>query len=107
MLLAISFVGISLALFSQYGAEGVFASTLLSLGTGGLALFAGPEHRNEILRTITFSFVGCFIGSAMSPMGAYGSLPAQAIPVAMGIIGCSAFGSLAYRENASEKQDAE
>ena len=106
MLLAISFVGISLALFSQYGAEGMVASALLSLGAGGLALFAGPDHRNEILRTLAFSFVGFFIGSAMRPIGAYGSLTAHAIPVALGIIGCAAFGSMAYRKGPSKKRDA-
>ena len=106
MLFAISIVAISLTLFSQYGAEGMVASSLLSLGGGGLALFAGPEHRNEILRTLAFSLVGFFIGSVMRPIGAYGSLAAHAIPVAMGIVGCAAFGSLAFRIDRSEPGDA-
>ena len=86
------------------GGDGRFIA--LSLGGGGLALFAGPEHRNEILRTLAFSLVGFFIGSAMRPIGAYGSLAAHAIPVAMGIIGCAAFGSLAFRIDRSEPGDA-
>jgi len=101
-MLATSVAGISITLYSQYGAEGVFASSLVSLGTGGLALFAKTKHRTEILRTMIFAFIGFWLGLAFRPIGVYGSLVAHATPIALGIILTTAFGSLAFREDNNE-----
>ena len=103
--MAISVIGMSLTLFSPYGPEGLVASAFLSIGGGGLALFATTQHRGEILRTLIFSAIGFFLGSMFLPIGAYGNLTAQVVPIAFGILISSAFGSLAYRDH-TEPEDA-
>lgn len=106
MLLAVAIVAASLTLFSPYGPEGMIGAAFLSLGVGGLTLFATAKHWGKILRTFAFAVFGFLIGSMFRPLGAYDSVAAHAIPVALGILGSVAFGSLAYRDRQTESDNA-
>ena len=105
MLFAITVAGVTIHLLSPYGTEGLFAASIVSLGIGGLLLVATINDRASIIRTCLFAAFGWIVGEFFRPvtMGlGPSSLAEGAIPVVIGVVSLTLFGSLAYRVRIDE-----
>ena len=86
LLLCVAAFAISFRAFGNFGYEGLTAAMLVGSAIGAICLIVKPVEFTSLLRAVAFGIAGAFLGGFFSPIGAYGSLVAQASPLCIGSI---------------------